>query len=344
MRLLATLLAALATSPLLAAPVITSISPNTAPAGGGMTVTITGSGFSTCVICSPPLPPAVMFGGTPAPSVNVVSETKLEVVTPPHTAGTVTVEVVQQDGRASLPNSFTFTGDLFAGLEPILLPVFSPPTRGAHGSEFRTIGAVVHEGFAPPVPLFGLEMPCVQVLPITGPHDPLIVEPSGIPQAIQPGCSAGPGRLLWVPSGQADRLSFNVRVRDVSRATVSHGTEIPAVRLGEFTNDALYLLNVPLETGFRNTLRIYGLEGTGVEVVVGASHYFVELQPGANEFEPAYAAFTDFEIDPAVPVTTRVTVRQVTPITSPPSRPVPIWAFISVTNNVSQEITTITPD
>ena len=66
-------------------------------------------------------------------------------------------------------------------------------------------------------------------------------------------------------------------------------------------------------------------------------------------FEPAFPMFTDFPLPEQLPcgeTTTRVTV---TPPPGPtgPSPPIPgppIWAFVTVTNNETQQITTNSPD
>jgi hypothetical protein len=325
-----------------AKPVITSITPNAGPASGGTTVLITGTGFETCPICSPPVGPSVSFGFTPASAVTLINETTLQVVTPPHIEGPVPVTVAQWDGNATLSGGFTYGGDMFAALEPILLPVFSTPVKGAYGSEFHTLASVSHKGGAGPVLLFGPDPPCVVTLPVSGPYDPWVVSANGVSQPISPSCSPGPAKLLWTPAGRGDDLAFGLRVRDVTRNASSHGTEIPVVRLRDFSIRGVALLDVPMDARFRNTLRVYALQPTDVEILIGSRSHVITLAPGQSEFEPAYAMFTDFPADEAG--NARVFVRPLTPITSPPSRTEPIWAFVTVTNNDTQEITVVTPN
>jgi hypothetical protein len=85
------------------APTVASISPNTGPAAGGTSVTITGTGF---------LPGAtVSLGGTPATGVTVVSSTSITATTPAHAAGTVNLVVSNSDAQnGTLNNAFTYTG------------------------------------------------------------------------------------------------------------------------------------------------------------------------------------------------------------------------------------------
>ena len=66
------------------APVVTAISPDSAPAAGGTTVTITGKGMETAA--------SVRFGSLPA-HFQMVSATQLRAVAPAHAAGAVAVVV-----------------------------------------------------------------------------------------------------------------------------------------------------------------------------------------------------------------------------------------------------------
>ncbi|MGH9557039.1 MAG: beta strand repeat-containing protein, partial [Terriglobales bacterium] len=82
-------------------PVISSVSPNTGPSGGGTTVTIAGSNFASGS--------TVSFGGTAATSVIFNSSTQLTAVTPAHVAGAVNVVVaVPGQPNATLTNGFTY--------------------------------------------------------------------------------------------------------------------------------------------------------------------------------------------------------------------------------------------
>ena len=82
-----------------AAPAITSVQPNRGPVAGGTIVVISGSGLSTTA--------NVLFGGTVATSWGHISDSQLNVTIPAHAAGSVTVEVVTQNGNAT-GGPFTF--------------------------------------------------------------------------------------------------------------------------------------------------------------------------------------------------------------------------------------------
>jgi IPT/TIG domain-containing protein len=321
------------------APVITSVNPSSGPISGGTAVTIRGTGFSTCIICSPPVPPAVFFGGTPAESVQLVDPTHLEAVAPRHLPGAVDVTVGQFDGSATLSNAFTFTGQAEDEFEIILLPVFSPPIQGAQGSQFHTIARAVTKSDSTRVQLYGIDLSCTHPAPPG--MDVFTLVGKDLTYQL-PICSPGPARLLYVPKGQAADLSMNVRVLDVTRQATSHGTEIPVVRAERMTSSRIVLIGVPISNRLRSTLRIYALRPAVVFVTTVGAPQAVPLQPGRNEFEPAYAQFTSFPIpiDRPDAGTINVTIEQPNGIIAGP----PMWAFITVTNNETQQITTISPD
>ena len=86
-----------------AAPIVSAISPNSGPTGGGTTVTITGNNF---------LAGALVFLGTVAASgVAVTGPTQIQATTPSvSTAAAVNVVVQNPDGQSgTLTNGFTYT-------------------------------------------------------------------------------------------------------------------------------------------------------------------------------------------------------------------------------------------
>ena len=82
-------------------PTITAVTPNVGYAGGGGTVTVTGSGFYGS--------PSVRFGKSPAGSVTILSPTQLSAVTPPGEAGTsASLTVSTPSGVTTLPGAFNY--------------------------------------------------------------------------------------------------------------------------------------------------------------------------------------------------------------------------------------------
>ena len=106
------------------APTVTAISPDFGPAGGGTSVTVTGTGFVG--------DSGVSFGGTPASAVTVVSATELLATSP---GGTGSVDVTVSNGNGTSPTS---PADLFAYEAPTVTAV-SPDFGPAGGGTSVTV-------------------------------------------------------------------------------------------------------------------------------------------------------------------------------------------------------------
>jgi hypothetical protein len=314
-----------------------TITPSRGPVTGGTQVTIKGS-FGEW-------PYGVIFGDTSVPATRV-DATTLTATTPAHLPGEVNVTIFEYDIGLLTGLKFTFEGEPEDAFERLLLPVFTEPIAGAFGSEFRTELTMRLAG-ASSATIEGFYFHC-PVLCIENGRRPVTLTTT---QPDLPGNIAyagAPGAFLYVPKGDAEHLAANLRVLDTSRSAENFGTEIPIVRERELTegwDDSITLLGIPSDPRFRNTLRIYSDSQFAVDAVVDiegagvSSSQRVTLRPGTNLFEPGYAQFSNF---PTGVGPLRVTIRLITlPITMPP--PPRLWAFVSVTNNVTQHITTITP-
>ncbi|MFJ1270232.1 IPT/TIG domain-containing protein, partial [Legionella lytica] len=85
------------------APTLTGLSPTTGPVSGNTTITLSGSGF---------IPGAtVTVGGIAATNVTVVNATTITASTPAYVSGSLTVDVLVNNGvgSASLMGGFTYT-------------------------------------------------------------------------------------------------------------------------------------------------------------------------------------------------------------------------------------------
>ncbi|HYI10988.1 MAG TPA: IPT/TIG domain-containing protein [Thermoanaerobaculia bacterium] len=350
-RLLAVLLFAFAA---VASPVITSVTPSNGPVEGGTTVVIRGTGFSdNCIICSPPFAdPSVYFGSNQALSVTFVDTTTLHAVTPPSIPGPVHVTVSQLDGSDpnfdTLENGFTYDGIVYSAFDPVLFPIFTPPVLGRNGSEFRTTATFWNRSLNTPVTIYGYDRTCTLIDPPIGATTPFLIPPrQSFETYLWPECSQTIGKLFFVPKGDKS-LAASLRVYEVSRQGENHGVEIPVVRKEDFDEESIALLDVPTDPKFRLTLRIYGLNQGEVFVNVsfGGRSLQLPLHHSNDPFVPSYTEFTDLKPEPGSPAFPE-TIRVLVEVPRGPGGVVipgtPIWAFITVTNNETQHITTITP-
>lgn len=244
------------------------------------------------------------------------------------------------------------TGLLFAQeptpSERVLLPILTPPVQGAFGSEFHTDLRIANESDN-----------VVFLLGLDGSRCSPLCLPSLFPLTLDPHEEAGPGditlngapgRFVFIAADQVSSLSMNLRVHDVARGGLNYGTEIPIARESDFRTNRITFVGVPTDARFRNTLRIYGESPIDVLVKVGdQAPVRVRLTGGfsfpggidlSDLFKPAYASFNSFPTGNA-PV--RVTVEADPDFVSLLPIEIPLWAFITVTNNDTQVISTITP-
>ena len=111
------------------APSLSSISPSVGPVAGGTTVALSGTNFAPGA--------TVTFGGVAASSVNYISPTTIDAITPAGVQGPVTVVVTNPDTQTTnLPNGF-----IYQGVPPTLSGV--SPDRGplAGGTPVTLTGA-----------------------------------------------------------------------------------------------------------------------------------------------------------------------------------------------------------
>jgi hypothetical protein len=168
-----------------------------------------------------------------------------------------------------------------------------------------------------------------------------------------------PGAFLYVERTRVDDLALNLRLFDAGHPKVSFGTEIPIVREREIRTGKIVFVNVPVEPGYRQQLRIYGISspsgGGDVRVRIYRQdeatplvERLLQIVPSENRAKlpdenafprfPGYAEIMSLAaILPALePARVRVEIEPVT-------LGLRYWALVSVTSNETQEVTLITP-
>lgn len=373
MRVIA-LLSLLFAAAVSAAPVITSVEPPIGFTYAPTRVTIHGSDLGTNDVICPIPPPSgtgqgtcpvqVFFGGDHA-LVLSATPTRVEAYTnpfvggQPRTPGSVDVRVViEGKGETTLANGFRFDNAPFpdpAFYSPLLVPLTTAnDVRGANGSVWRTELRVFNNSawslaFAGPLCNPHILAPCV---------DPTI--PAGRTESVDlyPGPIDGTdGAFLWVPNPLLGAARMSLRVRDVSENAQSWGTAVPVVKMSEFA-PRLVIIDVPTDARYRGMLRIYSTgsspqtveyrvfrENDDMPVVTRRVelHGIVHPAPVLMPENPAY-----IQIDLLTPEVRAAGERVWIEIdnlganVSPP--PPSIWAFVSVTNNETQQITAIVPE
>ena len=177
---------------------------------------------------------------------------------------------------------------------------------------------------------------------------------------------ASPAQFFGVDRNNAGQVHFQLHVHDLSREADDWGTQIPVVEETEFTSSELELLSVPADARFRSLLRIYSLKPRSEIVQIQIWSYpsdqrspieltrqpvtdtlvttlEVRVQPVLskdtvypNVFDHGYAE-VPIVLPPLPNRFLRVRVH-------PQENDAQIWAFIAITNNATQHVTTMVPN
>jgi hypothetical protein len=244
-----------------------------------------------------------------------------------------------------------FTGE---GFEMVLLPLATKgETLGGYGSRWVTHlglfnGTDREISWPNDIRDLGgcLFPPCPTVrIPAKSYHDPVIYH-------TEPG--KPPGALLYIRDEIAADVRLSVRIQDLSRQALTWGTEIPVVREVDLLRGTFYLWDIPLDSRFRQSLRVYDpLPHEGCRMVrirlldqVAGAVLWEEVAslrdsdcrsgPGSN----FPAAMEWHDLSDRIGLTTGKMVAEITPL----EPDMAIWGFITVINNETQHVTTITPE
>ncbi|MBV8516695.1 MAG: IPT/TIG domain-containing protein [Acidobacteria bacterium] len=353
-----------------AAPTISGIDPTVGFAAGSTHATITGSGFVTASVTCPVLPPPPGTGPATCPvqvfvagiaaTVHQVTPSTIAVeVNPPASTNpenAYDVEVRAASGNATLPGAFRFSDFAQPGPEnyvTYVLPLAGADTPGANGSLWRTEWLAYNASSTNHIQLVG---PIFSPLSIPTPAGDVPPRATVRLEAL----TSTEGAFVYVPAPLNDQLTMSLHVRDVSRAAEGLGTDVPILRSSDF-KPVIKLIGVPTDARYRARLRIYGFTEAPQTVRVSV---YVEAADGSRrdpiaQFDVETTGFINIVADPfpynvgsialdlltpelrAASPSLRIEIDNLGENISPP--PPNIWAFVSITNNDTQQVTLITP-
>lgn len=335
--------------PVLAQPVINDFFPQEGFTYANTHVTITGSGFDQGAL-------EVFFDDV---KVTILSSTAnmIRVLVPPAPEGPADITVrVAGRGEAKVVNVFFFHPNAQGSPEdymPVIVPLTPLPVQGGHGSVWTTELRIYNAASIP------LRMPGPETVVVEIPIDPAVIIPPHQTERVFLNRRENrvDGAFLYVPNALLDAPKFSLRVRDTSQNAASLGTEFPVARRDE-AGTHVFLPDIPNDPRYRATLRIYGF--TAAPMQVGVKIYPEDGLTPIEEFDVQLigivtADFVPFPPHPSYfvldPLTARVRasgherirveLTNYGDIISPP--PPPIWGFISITNNETQQVTAVSP-
>jgi hypothetical protein len=161
---------------------------------------------------------------------------------------------------------------------------------------------------------------------------------------------------VYLPKDVADATSLSLIVESASLvgdAADRAFTEIPIVRARDFRTGKMQFIGVRMDEGFRQTVRIYGLDGTQwaflnmsvydfntQELLHSCLHHVAPLDgqdAQGRDLRPAFGMECD--MSDHVPADGRKVRIELEPITEG----LRYWAFLSITNNETQHFYTVMP-
>jgi len=325
MRMLVILLAIAAMAQ--TAPRIVDVNPSTVFVGGGTPITVLYEGKFAQT-------PTAAIDGVSAPA-NETTPGTVTLTAPKHASGAAQLTLMGANGETATAtlHYYSATDDWM----PLLLPIAALNVPGANGSLWTTESVLVNLGTE------SIDVLRVFPFPVSSSH-----VKAGARQPLDFVWQPGGGALIWVPRWALGSLAVNSRVSDVSRQSQTWGTELPVVRGDQFAT-TVTLINVPTAPRFRNMLRVYipnffsfrfrligkPLDGDQTLFDITRDIQMPHLAPpDVTPGLPASAA-----IDLATLPNFHAADRLRLTITSD----VPVWAFVSVTNNETQHVTLVTP-
>jgi hypothetical protein len=160
---------------------------------------------------------------------------------------------------------------------------------------------------------------------------------------------------LYVSRETANDAVFNLRVGDTNRRLVSSGVTIPIIRERDLKTGSAQLLNIEVHEQMRLRLRVYD------PFKIGAARFRVRVSESQvedmlrREFDielrdPQSQVFPDWpyplqpdsaelDIDVSAYADGTILRIEVVPLTAS----VRFWAFAAMTNNLTNEVTIVTP-
>jgi len=271
---------------------------------------------------------------------------EIVVMAPPHAPGSVdvTVGIPGVFDPIVLPNTFRY--ESLQDSERILIPV-AASGPGPNAARFETEILMtnandfdVHVTGAAAIPSLQSPPPTPVVLPhSTATFTDRLRDMPG-----------HQGAFIFIPLSAARDVITKVRVHDTSRDAAAFGVEIPAVPDRDFVT-TVRLTGIPTDPRFRSTLRVYAYDARNFGPVTlrvrdAADGTLLATIPVAlDRAEPGredeIPASVQISLDPIIePLRSHARLR-IDIADSDAIRP--IWAFVSITNNQTQEITLVTP-
>jgi hypothetical protein len=287
-------------------------------------------------------PCQIAFGGVVSPKVTDVAG-GFDAVAPPHDEGVVPITIgIGPVVLQTIERKFAYIVDR----EQVLVPVSTEGMAGPYGALWAT-ELWVHNGSDHDVALRPAVCGGLGGITDCG-GDRMIVAANGA-RKVPALAFMTPdylGLFLYPPRELSSQISFDLRLID--RARAGGGTALPVVRESALHRAKLTMLNVPGDSvRARKRLRIFAASDATFTVRVYdldtgrqlAERQLYTVLPTDRGGPPLLAYTINDDVFDGGAARLRVDIEEV----FPGSALVSWWAFISVTDNVTQQVTVIAP-
>ena len=259
------------------------------------------------------------FGDAVGTVISAVGD-ELVAVAPPHAAGLVDVVLnlpFPQAQTLTLKNAFTYQDPDDTNVK-LLLPI-AVGTQGVFGTSWQT-DVLAHNETPSPVVIAGTTIP------------PLATQKLALSPTLT-------GMFLQIPRSVFEGVTITTHVHDTTHDAESLGVDVPSIPETQFRRSVV-LTGIPNDSRYRVLLRFYGYPGSYYGVVRVRDDATGELLSSQNVLLVA-SDLAYFQMPISAPQTSHVLRVEAT--TGASSQNPPIWAFITLTNNTTENVTTITP-
>ena len=312
-------------------------------------------GVSGNWVCTPTAQPSTLCR-TSSIAPGATSTLTLRFRTPPNdTLLTLHARVQAERSQDTVPANSNAFGLVYVGSavnwRRVLLPVTAQSIPGANGALWKSdITALIRSS----VPVEITPGPCEIPGLICGVPLPPLNRPFNADMFLLDFNAPG-GQFVYIKAADEDKVRFNMRIYDQARLTQTAGAEIPIVREEDFTGGTISLLGIPVAPQFRHTLRVYDSDarsGARVLVHVYANDEFAPRSSTVHTLQqspllvrvtparlPTHPSYLQLQLSDLVSLAGLTTIRVEIEAVDPVLR---FWCFVSITNNDTHHVTTVT--
>ena len=231
-----------------------------------------------------------------------------------------------------------------------LIPIDSQFVPGANGSLwFTDITLLLRSTTTVDVRPLLCELPIIDCgFPAPPPPPPV-----NVPVDYEVRSANSLGQYLYVPAADAHKVHVNIRTFDTARSHTTGGAEIPFVSEEQFRGDTVSLLGIPLADEHRYTLRVYDAHaraGARVQVHVYADDEETPRKSLVGTLAGGGPSTTTTALLPIHPATLQIDpiagldlagVKTLRVDVEPLDEGLRLWSFVSITNNETHHVTTV---